>query len=204
MSKWHLYEEFKNGRNTGGQIQFVWLFGIIGVFVLLLACINFMNLSTARSEKRAKEVGIRKSIGSRRGQLINQFFSESILITVLAFVLSIAGVVLVLPLFNEISNKQIELPFNNQLFWISCVTFTLLTGIIAGSYPALYLSSFQAVKVLKGTFRAGRFASIPRQVLVVLQFTVSVTLIIGTVVVYQQIQYTKNRPIGYDRSSWFT
>ena len=200
MSQWHLYEEFKNGKNIGGQIQFVWLFGIIGVFVLLLACINFMNLSTARSEKRAKEVGIRKSIGSLRGQLINQFFSESILITVLAFVLSIAGVLLVLPWFNAISNKQIELPFSNQLFWISCISFTLLTGIIAGSYPALYLSSFNAVKVLKGTFRAGRFASIPRQVLVVLQFTVSVTLIIGTVVVYQQIQYTKNRPVGYDRS----
>ncbi len=108
MSRWHLYEEFKNGKNIGGQIQFVWLFGIIGIFVLLLACINFMNLSTARSEKRAKEVGIRKSIGSLRGQLINQFFSESILITVLAFVLSIAGVLLVLPWFNEISNKQIR------------------------------------------------------------------------------------------------
>jgi putative ABC transport system permease protein len=200
MSKWHLYEEFKNGKNIGGQIQFVWLFGIIGVFVLLLACINFMNLSTARSEKRAKEVGIRKSIGSLRGQLINQFFSESILITVLAFVLSIAAVVLVLPWFNDLSNKQLELPFRNHLFWISCIAFTLFTGIIAGSYPALYLSSFQAVKVLKGTYRAGRFASVPRQVLVVLQFTVSVTLIIGTIVVYQQIHYTKNRPVGYDRS----
>ena len=200
MSQWHLYEEFKDGKNVGGQIQFVWLFGIIGVFVLLLACINFMNLSTARSEKRAKEVGIRKSIGSLRGQLINQFFSESLLITILAFVLSIAAVILVLPWFNDISNKQIALPFSNHLFWISCITFTLLTGIIAGSYPALYLSSFQAVKVLKGTFRAGRLASAPRQVLVVLQFTVSVTLIIGTVVVYQQIQHTKNRPVGYDRS----
>jgi len=200
MNRWHLYEEFKNGKNIGGQIQFVWLFGIIGVFVLLLACINFMNLSTARSEKRAKEVGIRKSIGSLRGQLINQFFSESILITVLAFVFSIAGVVLVLPWFNEISNKQITMPFSNQLFWIACISFTLVTGIIAGSYPALYLSSFNVVKVLKGTFRAGRFASIPRQILVVLQFTVSVTLIIGTVVVYQQIQHTKNRPVGYDRS----
>lgn len=200
MSKWHLYEEFKNGKNVGGQIQFVWLFGIIGVFVLLLACINFMNLSTARSEKRAKEVGIRKSMGSLRGQLINQFFSESILITVLAFVLSIVVVILALPWFNEISNKQISLPFNNLVFWISCATFTLLTGIVAGSYPALYLSSFQAIKVLKGTFRAARFASVPRQVLVVLQFAVSVTLIIGTIVVYEQIQYTKNRLVGYDRS----
>ena len=199
MSKWHLFEEFQNRKNTGGQIQFVWLFGIIGVFVLLLACINFMNLSTARSEKRAKEVGIRKSVGSLRSQLINQFFSESILITFLAFVLSIALVIVVLPWFNEVSNKQLDLPFENRWFWISCIAFTLLTGVIAGSYPALYLSSFQAVKVLKGTFRAGRFASLPRQVLVVLQFTVSVTLIIGTIIVYQQIQHTKNRPVGYDR-----
>jgi ABC-type antimicrobial peptide transport system permease subunit len=200
MSKWHLFEEFKDGKNIGGRIQFVWLFGIIGVFVLLLACINFMNLSTARSERRAKEVGIRKSVGSLRGQLINQFFSESILTTVLAFVLTIASVLLVLPWFNEISNKQMTFPIDSYVFWIFCITFTLFTGIIAGSYPALYLSSFQAVKVLKGTFRVGRFASIPRQVLVVLQFTVSVTLIIGTVIVYQQIQYTKNRPVGYDRS----
>jgi putative ABC transport system permease protein len=199
MSKWHLFGEFENGKNTGGQIQFVWLFGIIGVFVLLLACINFMNLSTARSEKRAKEVGIRKSIGSYRGQLVNQFFSESILITMLAFILSIAIVLFVLPWFNQISNKRIEIPFANHWFWLSCFAFTLFTGIIAGSYPALYLSSFQAVKVLKGTFRAGRLASLPRQVLVVLQFTVSVALIIGTIVVYQQIQYTKNRPVGYDR-----
>jgi ABC-type antimicrobial peptide transport system permease subunit len=200
MSKWHLYEEFKNGRNVGGRIQFVWLFGTIGVFVLLLACINFMNLSTARSEKRAKEVGIRKSMGSLRGQLINQFFSESILIAVLAFLLSIVVMILALPRFNEISNKHMELPFDNHLFWVSCITFTWLTGTIAGSYPALYLSSFQAVQVLKGTFRAARFASVPRQVLVVLQFTVSVSLIIGTIVVYKQIQYTKNRPVGYDRS----
>ncbi|HEX6226901.1 MAG TPA: ABC transporter permease [Chryseolinea sp.] len=200
MSKWHLFEEFRNGQNVGGQIRFVWLFGIIGLFVLLLACINFMNLSTARSERRAKEVGIRKSIGSLRGQLINQFFSESILIAMLAFVLSIAGVHLVLPWFNEISNKEMSLPFISHVFWISCISFTLLTGIIAGSYPALYLSSFQPAKVLKGTFRAGRLAHTPRQVLVVLQFTVSIILIIGTVIVYQQIQHSKNRSVGYDRS----
>jgi len=200
MSKWHLYEEFRNGENVGGQIQFVWLFGTIGVLVLILACINFMNLSTARSEKRAREVGIRKSLGSLRGQLIHQFFSESILVTVLAFALSVVVVILMLPWFNEISNKQIALPVNNYLFWILCITFTFLTGVIAGSYPALYLSSFQAVMVLKGTFRVARFASVPRQVLVVLQFTVSVTLIIGTMVVYEQIDYTKNRPVGYDRS----
>jgi len=199
MKKWHLYGKFENGYASGGQIQFVWLFGIIGIFVLLLACINFMNLSTARSEKRSKEVGIRKSIGSVRNQLISQFLSESILITTLAFILSIATVLLALPWFNEIADKQMNIPWTNAWFWISCLAFVSLTGFIAGSYPALYLSSFQAVKVLKGTFRAGRFASIPRQVLVVLQFTVSITLIIGTIVVYQQIRYTMDREVGYSR-----
>jgi len=199
MNKWHLYEEFKNGKNVGGQIQFVWLFGIIGLFVLLLACINFMNLSTARSTRRAKEVGIRKAVGSQRSQLVNQFFSESILIAILAFTVSITVVLVVLPWFNEVANKQIALPKANALFWISCVAFTLFTGIVAGSYPAIYLSSFIPVAVLKGTFRAGRYASLPRQILVILQFTVSVSLMIGTMIVYQQIQYTKNRPVGYNR-----
>jgi ABC-type antimicrobial peptide transport system permease subunit len=199
MSKWHLYEEFVNGINAGGRIQFVWLFGGIGVFILLLACINFMNLSTARSEKRAKEVGIRKAIGSFRSQLINQFFSESLLVVALAFIICLGIVVTVLPWFNEISDKRVSIPWQNLYFWASCLGFTLLTGIIAGSYPALYLSSFHAVKVLKGTFHAGRFASIPRQVLVVLQFTVSVALIVGTIVVYRQVQHTKDRPIGFDR-----
>ncbi|MBI1768105.1 MAG: ABC transporter permease [Bacteroidetes bacterium] len=200
MSKWHLYSEFENGKNIGGRIEFVWLFGIIGVFVLLLACINFMNLSTARSEKRAKEVGIRKSIGSVRAQLISQFFSESLVVALLAFVVSLLFVQLALPMFNQVADKKLALLWSNPLFWIAGISFSLLTGIIAGSYPALYLSSFQPVKVLKGTFRAGRFASIPRKVLVVLQFTVSVVLIIGTIVVFRQIEFAKNRPIGYDRN----
>ncbi len=200
MSKWHLYSEFKNGKNVGGRIEFVWLFGIIGVFVLLLACINFMNLSTARSEKRAKEVGIRKSIGSERYQLIGQFFSESLVVSLLAFVVSILLVQLILPSFNQVADKKLALLWGNPLFWIIGVSFSILTGIIAGSYPALYLSSFQPVKVLKGTFRAGKYASIPRQVLVVLQFTVSVTLIIGTIIVFRQIEFAKDRPVGYDRN----
>jgi ABC-type antimicrobial peptide transport system permease subunit len=198
MSKWHLYEEFKQGVNTGGRIQFVWLFGIIGVFVLLLACINFMNLSTARSEKRAKEVGIRKTIGSVRNQLISQFLSESLLVTALAFLLSIGLVQLILPWFNKVADKEISILWTSPLFWILGVGFTFFTGLIAGSYPALYLSSFQPVKVLKGTFRVGRFASVPRKVLVVLQFTVSVALIIGTIIVYRQVQFTKNRSAGYN------
>lgn len=200
MSKWHLYSDFKNGVNTGGLIEFVWLFGIIGAFVLLLACINFMNLSTARSERRAKEVGIRKAVGSVRMQLVMQFFSESFLVVLFAFVLSILIVQLVLPLFNQVADKQVGILWLNPVFWLVGLGFSLITALIAGSYPAFYLSSFQAVKVLKGTFRIGRFAAVPRKVLVVLQFTVSVTLIIGTVIVFRQIQHAKNRSVGYDRN----
>ncbi|MBD2702315.1 ABC transporter permease [Spirosoma sp. BT702] len=204
MSKWHLYSGWDKSGNLEGRIQYVWLFGIIGVFVLLLACINFMNLSTARSEKRAKEVGIRKAVGSVRSQLIAQFFSESLLVVAFAFVLAILFVLLILPVFNDVADKQIGILWTNPVFWLCGIGFSLLTGLIAGSYPALYLSSFQAVKVLKGTFRVGRFASIPRQVLVVVQFTVSVTLIIGTIIVFRQIQHAKDRPVGYDRSGLIT
>ena len=204
MSKWHLYSDFKNGINTGGAIQYLWLFGIIGMFVLLLACINFMNLSTARSEKRAKEVGIRKSVGSLRSQLITQFFCESILVAVSAFVLSLLLVQLTLPFFNEIAGKKMSVLWSSPLFWLTGIGFSLFTGLIAGSYPALYLSSFNPVKVLKGVFRTGRFAAIPRKVLVVIQFTVSVVLIIGTIIVFRQIQFAKDRPIGYTRDGLVT
>ncbi|QMW06659.1 ABC transporter permease [Spirosoma foliorum] len=200
MSRWHLYSDWENGVPVRGRIQFVWLFGIIGAFVLLLACINFMNLSTARSEKRAKEVGIRKAVGSVRSQLISQFFSESFLVVALAFVLSLLLVQLALPWFNQIADKQMVILWSNPLFWVLSLSFSLLTGLIAGSYPAFYLSGFQSIKVLKGTFRVGRFATVPRKVLVVVQFTVSVTIIIGTIIVFRQIQFAKNRPIGYDRA----
>jgi len=200
MGKWHLYSEFKNGINTGGAIQYVWMFGIIGTFVLLLACINFMNLSTARSERRAKEVGIRKAIGSLRKQLIGQFFCESFLIAFLSFAISLGLVWVSLPWFNNVAGKEITMPLNNPLFLSAGIGFTFLTGVIAGSYPALYLSSFNPVSVLKGSFKAGRLASIPRKVLVVIQFTVSVILIIGTIVVFKQVQFAKNRPIGYSRA----
>jgi len=200
MGKWHLYSEFKNGINTGGAIQYVWLFGIIGTFVLLLACINFMNLSTARSERRAKEVGIRKAIGSLRKQLIGQFFCESFLIAFLSFAISLGLVWVSLPWFNNVAGKEITMPLNNPLFLSAGIGFTFLTGVIAGSYPALYLSSFNPVSVLKGSFKAGRLASIPRKVLVVIQFTVSVILIIGTIVVFKQVQFAKNRPVGYSRA----
>lgn len=199
MAKWHLYSDFKNGVNVGGRIDNVWLFGVIGAFVLVLACINFMNLSTARSEKRAKEVGIRKAIGSMRRQLVVQFFSEAVLIAALSFMMSILLVWLALPSFNTIADKQISLPWQQGYFWAVAVTFTLLTGLLAGAYPALFLSSFQPVKTLKGTFRAGRYASLPRKILVVLQFAISTTLIIGTLVVYKQISFAQARPLGYDK-----
>lgn len=198
MSDWHLRSNWEEGVQTGGFIQYVWLFAIVGLFVLLLACINFMNLSTARSEKRAKEVGIRKAVGSIRAQLVNQFFSESFLVVIFAFLGAVLLTLAVLPLFNEITDKKMVFPWAEPVFWLVSVGFIILTGVLAGSYPALYLSSFQPVKVLKGTFRAGRFASVPRQVLVVVQFTVSITLIIGTLIVYRQIQHTKDRPMGYD------
>ncbi|MFT3678999.1 MAG: ABC transporter permease [Ferruginibacter sp.] len=199
MRKWHLYSDFKNGINTGGAIDTVWMFGIIGIFVLLLACINFMNLSTARSEKRAKEVGIRKAVGSLRHQLIGQFFSEAILISFIAFVFSLALVILILPFFNTVANKKMEMLWANPLFWLAAVVFSIVTGLVSGLYPALYLSSFQPVKVLKGIFRAGRNASLPRKVLVVMQFSISIILIIGTIVVYKQINFAQNRPVGYSK-----
>lgn len=199
MAKWHLYAEFKNGVNTGGAIQYVWLCSIIGLFVLLLACINFMNLSTARSEKRAKEVGIRKAIGSLRTQLIIQFYCESVLMAVCAFAIALALVWLALPFFNQLTGKQMAMLWANAWFWLACAGFTLFTGFVAGSYPALYLSSFKPVRVLKGTFKAGRYAATPRKVLVVTQFTVSVMLIVGTITVLRQVQFAKDRPIGYSR-----
>ncbi len=198
MADWHLQNNWENGVKTGGLIDYVWMFSIIGIFVLLLACINFMNLSTARSEKRAREVGVRKAIGSYRSQLINQFLSESFLVVILAFIISCFIMILALSKFNEITDKQILFPWSSAIFWLASIVFIFITGLLAGSYPALYLSSFQPVKVLKGTFNVGRLASIPRQALVITQFTVSITLIIGTIVIYQQVQHTKNRPLGYD------
>ena len=204
MDNWRLRSEFKNGKPAGGRIQFLWLFGIIGIFVLLLACINFMNLSTARSEKRAKEVGIRKTVGSLRPQLIKQFLTESIVVAFLALLIALVLVLLLIPFFNRISDKDIHLPGANIYFWFFILAFTLFTGFVSGSYPAFYLSGFEPIKVLKGTFRVGRFASLPRKILVVVQFSISIALIIGTIIVYRQIQYAKDRPVGYDRSGLIT
>src|SRR6185437_14786261 len=171
---------------------------------LLLACINFMNLSTARSEKRAKEVGIRKTVGSVRSQLIGQFLSESVLVAFVSFIFAILLVALLMPLFNKLADKSIALPWGNPVFWLVALAFTVITGIVSGSYPAFYLSKFDPIKVLKGTFRVGRFASLPRKILVVIQFTFSIALIIGTIIVFRQIQFAKNRPVNYRNEGLIT
>ena len=198
MSKWHLYSRFEQGQNTGGRIQYVWMFAIIGVFVLVLVCINFMNLSTARSEKRAKEVGVRKAVGSGRGQLVQQFFVESLFLASLAFVLSLILVYTILPYFNDFAGKNISVSWLNPTFWLIGIGFTLFTGVLAGCYPALYLSSLGAIKALKGKSKTSRNAAVPSKMLVVVQFTVSVSLTIGTLIVFQQIGFVKDRPVGYN------
>lgn len=193
MSEWHLKSQFVNGKQSGGRIQYVWLFGIVGAFVLLMACINFMNLSTARSEKRAKEVGIRKAIGSLRSQLVNQFLSESVLTVFISLLIALLLTQISLPFFNMMSEKRMSMPWTDPVWIVSAVVFTLLVGLIAGSYPALYLSALGSQRA-----RHGRSSSLLRKTLVTIQFTVSVVLIIGTAVVYLQIQHAKSRPLGYD------
>ena len=199
MKKWRLYSEFENGINVGGRIDRVWLLGIIGVFILLLACINFMNLSTARSIKRAREVGIRKTIGSHKKQLVYQFLSESFLVVTISTVFAIGLVLLSTNLFNDVTNKSVQIPWASPYFWGTLLLFVLLTSFIAGSYPAFYLSSFRPARVLKGTFHSKQGASKIRKGLVVFQFAISVILIIGTLTVFRQIQYVKDRPAGYSK-----
>jgi len=197
LKDWHLITDFKNGKPAGGFVEYVRLFSIIGMLVLAIACINFMNLSTARSEKRAREVGVRKAIGSARMDLVYQFLTESVLITFISFLLGLLLVMLALPAFNALTGADVHIPYSNIGFWGIMILFVLFTGLTAGSRPAFYLSSFNPVKVLKGSIQVGRWASVPRKVLVVVQFTCSIALIISTVIVYQQIQYVKNRPTGY-------
>jgi putative ABC transport system permease protein len=198
LKDWHLYADYKNGLTVGGFVEYVKMFSIIGLLVLLIACINFINLSTARSEKRAKEVGIRKVIGSVRRDLIFQFLIESLVITLIAFILSLGVVQLALPSFNTLTKTAISIPYSNGIFWCIMLSYVLITGLLAGSRPAFYLSSFKPIQVLKGNIRIGRAAALPRKILVMLQFSCSIALIISTIIVYQQLQYAKNRPSGYD------
>lgn len=204
MSKWRLYSEFKDGKNIGGMIEYVRLFTGIAIIILLIACVNFMNLSTARSEKRAKEVGIRKTLGSGKKQLVLQFFFESIILTLIACILSIIVVYLLLPSFNTLVDKQLSLDFTQPVFVIGTLAVIAFTGIVAGSYPALYLSSFNPVQVLKGTFLAGKAAVLPRHILVVGQFVISILLISATIIVYYQIDHVKSRDMGYNPNNLIT
>jgi putative ABC transport system permease protein len=198
LERWHLYGTFINGKDSSGFIVYVRIFSIIAMLVLIIACINFINLTTARSEKRAKEVGVRKAIGSQRKDLILQFLTESFLLTFLAFLFALVLVNIAIPFFNELTGKSISIPFSNLNFWLIVLLCVCVTGIAAGSRPAVYLSSFQPVKVLKGSLYGGKAAALPRKVLVVIQFSCSIALIISTIIVYQQIQHVKDRPTGYD------
>jgi putative ABC transport system permease protein len=197
LSKWHLYSKFENGKVAGGRIEIVRLFGIIAAFILLIACINFMNLSTARSEKRAKEVGIRKVTGALRGSLIYQFLLEAVVLAFISGCFAILLFLLVLPAFNTLVGKELAVPYSNFLFWLLLIVFILITGVLAGSYPAFFLSSFNPIGTFRGTFKKGSSAINPRKILVVFQFCIAITLIISTVVVVQQINHARNRNTGY-------
>jgi putative ABC transport system permease protein len=204
MLRWRLYSTFENGVETGGMSEYVQLFTIIAIFIIVIACINFMNLATARSERRAREVGIRKSVGSRRFELIFQFIGESTFISLVAFLLAVLAAQLLLPFYNQLVEKQLAIDYLSKEFWIFSLSLIFITGIVSGSYPAFYLSSFQPAKVLKGKVTVGKSASTPRKVLVTLQFGFSILLIIGTIVIYQQIQLVKGRELGYDQENLIT
>ncbi|MEO6405205.1 MAG: ABC transporter permease [Ferruginibacter sp.] len=201
FNRLHLYSKDDNGKLVGGQIETVKLFMIIAAFILLIACINFMNLSTARSEKRAKEVGIRKVAGAYKINLVAQFIGESIILSFISFIIAILLVQLSLSSFSQLTGKQLTIEYTNPIFWGYAITFILFTGLIAGSYPAFYLSSFAPVKVLKGTFKKNKQAVTPRKILVVLQFTFAIILIIATIIVQHQINYVQNRNAGYNREN---
>jgi putative ABC transport system permease protein len=196
---WRLFDKFVDGEIAGGYIEYVRLFGIIGIIVLLIACINFMNLSTARSANRAREVGVRKALGSSRGQLGGQFLSEAAIMAFSAFALALVATEIVLPGFNQLTHKSLSVPYHSAIFWAVSAGFTLLSGLLAGSYPAFFLSSFKPVTVLKGALGGiGKAALLPRKILVVSQFSISTVLIISTLVVHEQIRHAQNRPIGYN------
>lgn len=197
----YLYAKSDNGKFVAGRIVTVRLFGVIAAFILLIACINFMNLSTARSERRAKEVGIRKVAGAQKSSLVIQFLCESILISIVSFIAALAIVQFSLTSFNQLVDKQLFINYHDSLFWIYSVIFIVFTGILAGSYPAFYLSAFRPVKVLKGTFKKVNALVTPRKVLVTVQFTFAIILIISTIIVARQIKYAVDRQSGYNQNN---
>ncbi|GAB5398476.1 MAG: ABC transporter permease [Aureisphaera sp.] len=199
MSKWHLYSDFENGVSVGGRISYVKIFGIIGIFILLLACINFMNLSTAHALKRGKEVGVRKTLGSSKGQLIFQFFTESFLIILFAFGIALILTTVLLPAFNKLTLKEVAIPFATPAFWMVCLLLIGITAVLSSLYPSFYLSAFKPVRVLKGLSSNNKTAVNLRKGLIVLQFAISSILIIGTITIVGQINHAKNRPLGFDK-----
>jgi putative ABC transport system permease protein len=201
LSRAYLYAKSENGKLVGGRIELVRLFSIIAIFTLVIACINFMNLSTARSEKRAKEVGIRKVSGAYRSTLIAQFIAESLMFSSIAFILALFLVRLSLPAFSLLIGKTVSFDFTNPVVWIASFGFVLLTGLIAGSYPALYLSSFMPVHTLKGTFKKSGALITPRKTLVIIQFSFATILIASTIIVRHQIEYVKERDLGYKKDN---
>jgi len=198
LSKLHLYGKFENGKSVGGDISQIWLFSGLAIGILLIACINFMNMSTAKSEKRAKEVGIKKTIGATRGSLVLQFLTESIVLTTIGVFLAIALVEAFLPAFGNLLNMKFDISFFSHKTWLVIVGSVFITGLIAGSYPALYLSSFNPIQVMKRKISRQFFSFSLRQVLIVGQFCFAVMLIISTLVIYKQIQFIKNKPVGID------
>lgn len=201
LNRLYLYGRFDNGVESGGRIEIVRMFAIIAAFILLIACINFMNLSTARSEKRAKEVGIRKVVGAEKRSLIGQFLAESILISCIAGLFALLMIIVALPFFGDLVEKKLSLNIFDYRFWLAGLGVVVFTGLLAGSYPALYLSSFKPVMVLKGTFKKVSAVVTPRKILVVLQFTFAIMLIIGTIVVRQQLQNAQERQTGYSKDN---
>ncbi|MFV1883087.1 MAG: ABC transporter permease [Balneola sp.] len=205
MKDWHLNSTFEDGvQVTSKKVQFIRLYGLIGVFILFIACINFMNLNTSQFQSRGKEVGVRKAIGSARGEVINQFMTEAFLYTFGALIISLSLVYLFLPTFNTVAAKGIMFQWANPLFWLVSLGFSFIVGLIAGSYPAIFLSSFNPIQALKGRLRLGKKSERFRQGLVVLQFAISIVMIIGTITIHQQIQHAKNRPIGYEKEGLIT
>lgn len=204
LLRWRLYSSFDNGIEKGGMSDYVQLFTIIAIFVVIIACINFMNLATARSERRAREVGIRKAIGSRRRELMLQFIGESMIISFIAFVIAVLAAQLLLPPYNSLVEKNLFIDYASAEFWCYALGLVFITGLVAGSYPAFYLSGFQPVRVLKGKPTVGKGASLPRKVLVTLQFGFSILLIISMFVIYNQIQLAKGRDIGYSQDRLVT
>ena len=201
LEKIHLYSDKIDETAANGDIQYVYIFSIIGFFILLIACINFMNLSTARSTNRAKEVGVRKVVGATRQNLIRQFLSESILISLIALLIAWLSVQLLLPQFNELAGKELELSqFHRPAFLMTTIGLALITGLLAGSYPAFFLSKFKPVKVLKGALSNNAKNSAFRSTLVVFQFVITTILIAGTIIVYNQLDYCQNKKLGYDKN----